>query len=301
MSTNDKLRTISKDHHIFAFGPENEAVMTIDEGKKVKFETQDAFSNQINSEEDLATNIDFSKVNPATGPLAIKQAEKGDTLKISIEKIQTKDEGVVTTTPGHGVLGDEIEEPKTRICKIKDDKVIYEGIEIPYEPMIGVIGLASQKEIPCGTPDKHGGNMDTKFMREGANLYLPVQRKAGLLSMGDLHATMGDGEICVTGCEIPGEVTIKPSVIKEKSLKWPILETEENLYLLVSKENLDDSVKEAVKTAVGILKENLEVSWQEAYMFTSLATDLEISQVVDPKKTVRIKISKEYLDIENIF
>ena len=42
-----------------------------------------------------------------------------------------------------------------------------------------------------------------------------------LFHVGDLHAAMGDGEICGIGVEIAGEVTVKADVIKGFSLERP--------------------------------------------------------------------------------
>ena len=71
--------------------------------------------------------------------------------------------------------------------------------------MIGVIGTApAEGTISCGTPDAHGGNMDTKIITEGTTLLLPVNVPGALLAMGDLHAGMGDGEVGISGLEIKG-------------------------------------------------------------------------------------------------
>jgi acetamidase/formamidase len=38
--------------------------------------------------------------------------------------------------------------------------------------------------------------MDTKHITKGSKLYLPVQVKGALFSLGDGHAAQGDGECC---------------------------------------------------------------------------------------------------------
>ena len=91
--------------------------------------------------------------------------------------------------------------------------------------MIGVIGVApNEGEISCGTPGDHGGNMDTTLIAEGATLYFPVFHKGALFSLGDVHAAMGDGEVCVSGIEIPAKVTVTLEVIKDQSLSVPVVE-----------------------------------------------------------------------------
>ncbi|WP_244093932.1 acetamidase/formamidase family protein [Jeotgalibacillus sp. R-1-5s-1] len=49
--------------------------------------------------------------------------------------------------------------------------------------------------VSCGTPGAKGGNMDTKEVTTSATLYFQVFHEGALLSLGDLHAAMGDGEI----------------------------------------------------------------------------------------------------------
>ena len=65
---------IGRDEIIWAFGPELEPVLEVDPGEVVTFETNDCFTGQITSEDDLVTEIDFARVNSATGPVAVKGA-----------------------------------------------------------------------------------------------------------------------------------------------------------------------------------------------------------------------------------
>ena len=50
--------------------------------------------------------------------------------------------------------------------------------------------------------------MDNKLITKGTRLYFPVRVPGALLQMGDVHATMGDAELCGTGIEIPAEITV---------------------------------------------------------------------------------------------
>ena len=192
------------------------------------FETMDCFSDTVKTSEDVVSEIDFSKVNPATGPLFVKGAQPGDTLKVTIQSIKISDKGAVLTSPGLGQLSDHIEKEETIICDIKEDYVDYKGIRIPLTKMIGVIGTAAAGEgVNTGTPHDHGGNLDTTRMAEGATVYLPVNVEGALLAMGDLHASMGDGEIMGSGLEVAGEVEVTVKVIKDFNLPLPLIETDD--------------------------------------------------------------------------
>ncbi|ALV62513.1 Acetamidase [Thermococcus sp. 2319x1] len=142
--------------------------------------------------------------------------------------------------------------------------------------------------------------MDTKLIRKGTTLYLPVFVEGGLLALGDLHAVMGDGEICVSACEVPGKVTVRVSIVKGMAPPYPVLETEDSVYIIVSHGDLWDAIKQATELGVEVLQKALGLSWEEAYMLGSLILDVEISQLVDPKKTVRIRIPKEYVSAKEV-
>ena len=66
--------TILKEDVVFAFGPEMKPVLEVSPREVVTFETHDCFSGQIQTENDLVTDIDFSKVNPVTGPVSVRNS-----------------------------------------------------------------------------------------------------------------------------------------------------------------------------------------------------------------------------------
>src|SRR4051812_35433741 len=66
---------ITRDEVIWAFAPDLRPVLEIDPGETVTLETNDCFTGQIQTELDLVTEIDFERVNSATGPIAVRGAE----------------------------------------------------------------------------------------------------------------------------------------------------------------------------------------------------------------------------------
>jgi len=240
---------ISAKNHVYSMSAQNKAAASCQPGETVIFETQDCFSNQIQSEEVLFESTDWETINPATGPLNIEGAEPGDTLKVEIKRIELKNQGVMITSPEMGILEEFITDSETKIIPIENNRAVFnDQIKINLNPMIGVIGTSpgkDEKAVPCGTPASHGGNMDTKVIKEGSSLYLPVKVPGAMLAMGDLHAAMGDGEVVVTGIEIAGEVTVKVDLIKDKDLSDPIVETEAAFYTIASGTDLDAAAKKA--------------------------------------------------------
>ncbi|MEM0025209.1 MAG: acetamidase/formamidase family protein [Zestosphaera sp.] len=300
MSSNAGIVKIDDSRVFYAFSPDLEPVARVKPGTILEIETRDCFSNQLISEEQLVTQIDWSAVNPATGPVYVEGVEPGDALVVKILKIDVSSEGFLVTLPGAGALPDLVKEVKVRKCYVVGDKVVFRGSVINARKMVGVVGVATREKTPTGVPGRHGGNLDTKYVTEGSTIYLPVEAEGALFGLGDLHAAMGDGEVCVTGCEVSGRVLVVLDVIKKSAPKWPVLEYGEWVFVLVSNENLEKAVREAVQVSVEAISHATGVSWHEAYMLASMATDLEISQVVDPRKTLRVKIPKTIVDVTKL-
>ncbi len=287
---------ITSDKTIFSMDKNNEPVLKAKSGDSIVFETCDCFSDVIVTENDLVSGIDFNRVNPATGPLYIEGAEPGDVLKVDIIRIDINDQGAVVTAPGLGRLSDNIEYEETVIGKIQGDFLDYEGIKIPINKMIGVIGTAPLEEgISTGTPHDHGGNMDCKMIKEGVSLYLPVNVKGGLLALGDLHAAMGDGEIMGSGMEIAGEVEVKVEVLKDFDYGLPLIETKDKWITLGSRKTMEEASDLAIKNMVDLIMKRTDLTMNQAGMLLSIAGNLKVCQVVDPNMTMRMEIDKNLL------
>ncbi|MEI2400900.1 acetamidase/formamidase family protein, partial [Paenibacillus phytohabitans] len=281
------MEYISKEHAVLKMSPKNSPVKRVESGSTVVFETLDCFSNLIQREDQPFSSVGWDKINPATGPLYVEGSERGDILKVEIIDIEIEKKGVMTTAPNLGVLGDIVTGETTKIIPIQDGKAIFnDEIHIPIKPMIGVIGTSPEtEEIPTGTPGAHGGNMDCKKIIKGSTLYLPVNVPGALLSMGDLHAVMADGEIVICGLEIPGKVTVKVSVIKDNSLPLPMLQSDDKIITIASAKDLDEAAKLATIQMHTFIVEKLGLEVDEAGMLLSLVGDLKICQVVDPLMT----------------
>lgn len=294
---------ISNNKSIYKFSPSMEPVLTVKPGDVIKFETNDCFYQQISQESQLVTEIDFSRVNPATGPIFVEGAQAGDLLKIRIMAIDVHDQGVGIVMQGGGILGAQADQSRTRIFEIKDGFAHMDDIKIPLNPMIGVIGTApadEEGEWITAVPWKHGGNMDTTDIKVGSSLYLPVRQEGALLALGDCHAAMGDGEVSMAALEIPADVIIQVDLVKAKTNEWPLLETADEIMVIASGDNVDQAIETATSQAVGLLEKGLDISWEDAYILASLAVDIRISQVVNEKKTVRAAIPKSILSLEQL-
>ena len=82
--------------------------------------------------------------------------------------------------------------------------------------MLGVLGLAPEGDMIVSTmpAGPHGGNLDNQLNGIGSTIYISVKHPGGLLSLGDMHASQGDGEICGTGVEVAGHVLLSCAIFK---------------------------------------------------------------------------------------
>ena len=267
-------------------------------GDTIVFETRDCYDNTItSSERPLGDREGLS--NPVTGALYVEGAEVGDILKIEIEDIKLRSWGVMRSSTTAGVFHEKYEKREAIIFQVKDNKIYFDDkLILDADPMIGVIGTAPvEKEgIPTTTPGKHGGNMDCKKIVKGSTIYLPVNVKGGLLSMGDIHALMGDGEVFICGLEIAGEITVKVSVLKNIKLPTPFLYSRGKVMSIQSAEDLDKAGDMAAKEMFEFVKEATKQNDVRTGMLMSLLSDMAVCQVVDPLLTVRVEFPLEVLE-----
>ncbi len=282
---------------IYDFNKDHPPVKTVVSGTTIEISTYDCFENQIQSEETVITELDWNRVNPATGPIYVEEAEVGDVLKVTIDKLEIGEQGVMVVGPNLGVMGHRFTEMKSKIIPIRDGKALFNDIELPLNPMIGVIGVAPAGEgISCGTPGAHGGNMDNKMVKEGATLYFPVFIKGALFALGDFHAAMGDGEISVSGIEVEGKATVTLEVLKGVTLVQPMLENSEVITQIASAETLDAAVKLATELMIDRIVNHTELSVEDVTMLMSAVGQVEVCQVVDPLMTARFVVPKWLLN-----
>ncbi len=296
------METLSRESGIiYDFNKQHKPVKTVASGTTIEIETYDCFQNQIQSSDTVIAEMDWNQINPATGPIYVEGAKPGDVLKVNIEKIELENQGVMMVGPKLGVLGHRITDMEVKIVPIQDDKAMFNDIAIPLNPMIGVIGVAPAGEgVNCGTPGEHGGNMDNKMVAEGATLYFPVFTEGALFGLGDMHAAMGDGEISVSGIEIPGKATVTLEVLKGVSLQHPMLENDEVFTQIVSAKTLDEACSIATEEMIDRIVEKSGLPLSDVTMLMSATGQTEICQMVDPLMTARFVVPKWLLKQLNI-
>lgn len=227
-----------------------------------------------------------------TGPVYIEEAEPGDVLEVRILKIVMDVpyayNGFGPTT---GVLEDDYPYRRTKIIPLDRERDVANfapGIVIPLRPFFGSMGIAppGDAKLNSAPPWIHAGNMDNKELVAGTILYIPVHQKGALFEVGDGHAGMGNGEVDVTTMETSLTGTFQFIVHKGVSLHWPRAETPQYYITMGFNEDLSHATELAIREMLDFLTTEKHLSRDDAYMLTSVAVDLDITQLVDGKKGV---------------
>jgi amidase len=138
--------------------------------------------------------------------------------------------------------------------------------------------------------------MDNNMIAEGATVYFPVFHVGALFALGDVHAVMGDGEVCVSGAESRARVTVIIEVLKNKVINNPIVETDDCFATIAAEVTLDKAVETSVFDMADLISRTTPLKTEEIAMLLSISGNAQICQVVDPKKTARFVMPKEVLN-----
>jgi acetamidase/formamidase len=307
--------TIHKHHHHHGWDNSIQPVLTVAPGATVELETIDSSGGQITPDWTVADmgKLDFAKVNPTTGPIFIDGAEPGDAVKVTLLSYKPSGWGWTANIPGFGLLADQFKEPALHIWKYDAASLtpaMFGKIgAVPLKPFAGTIGLAPAEQglhsvVP---PRRMGGNMDIRDMAAGTELYLPVEVKGALFSLGDTHAAQGDGEVCGTAIESPMDVTVKLELVKGANLAYPRFRTPGPVTKHLDAKGYDvttgigadlmEGAKAAVSGMVDLLTKRHKISAVDAYMLCSVCGDLRISEIVDmPNWVVSFYFPRVVLD-----
>lgn len=251
--------------------------------------------------------------NPETGPFYIEDAEPGDMIVVTFEKIETNRTSansgslLAPYTVDPAAIATRVDrEPRRATWTIDKAKGVAHlnetdmqpgGIELPLKPMLGCVGVAPERKQAISTsyPGNFGGNMDYAGVVAGAKVMLPVNEPGALLFMGDGHARMGEGELVGSGLETSMDVQFKVELVKKKAISWPRLENDTYIMVLGSARPLDEALQHANSEMQRWLMADYGFTERGAQTFMGQAAELEIANDVDPNFTVVTKIRKSLL------
>jgi acetamidase/formamidase len=224
----------------YAFDWEDEPLLHVEPGESFEVETYDASTNYFRSSQDKAIpsrRPGFDRhpplANPIAGPVAVRGAERGDTLIVSIEDIVVDDYSWIAIGPRRGPLGESTRWPElsgdytTKIFRHtpgpsgshRDGTLHFnERISWPITPFIGTLGVAPDREVTTSIDGQGdwGGNLDIRDVAPGNKVLIPIFHPGALFYLGDVHASQGDTEFTGTAAETKATVRLKLDVMKGK-------------------------------------------------------------------------------------
>jgi formamidase len=311
--------------------PDLEPVASVRPGEEITLETRDGLDGQLTRDSSHADvlDLDLGLGHPLTGPVYVEGANPGDVVDIELLAYETSDFGATAVIPGFGFLADVFTDPYLVPWEIADGAARSQelaGVTVPGDPFAGVVGVAPSLElmddiarreqaladagapvadrlpetaIPATAstglrtipPREIGGNLDIRQLVAGSRITLPVHVDGALVSIGDLHFAQGDGEVCGTGIEVAGAVTLRFGVrTPERPLRLPSFETPERPgrrsfattgIALDTPMDVGAAARVALLEMIDYLEARLGTARAAAYALCSVAVDLRISEVVD--------------------
>jgi acetamidase/formamidase len=274
-------------------------------GESAEFDVCDASGNQLSPSStvgDVAT-LDFSKINPVTGPVFVDGAEPGDVLKVTLLSFVPSGWGWTANIPGFGLLADEFKEAALHVWRYEPatlaPALFGRWAKVPLKPFTGTIGVAPAEPglhsiVP---PRRVGGNMDVRDIALGTELFLPVEAAGALFSVGDTHAAQGDGEVCGTAIESPMRVALQFDLLKQEPLAYPRFRTPGPVTRHLDAKgyevttgigpDLMQAARASVRSMIDLLGRRYAMPAIDSYLLCSVCGDLRISEIVDiPNWTV---------------
>jgi acetamidase/formamidase len=237
-----------------------------------------------------------------TGPIAVRGARAGQTLRVDIEAIAPHyDWGHNVIRPLAGALPDDFAERRVFHIALDRERATWRlpwGQEVPFRPFFGVMAVAPPSAwgtIPTPPPRRNGGNLDNKELVAGSTLYLPIFNDGALFSVGDGHGAQGDGEVCVSAIETGLVGTFRLTIVEDMPLAWPQAETPTHAITMAFDPDLDTCVQIALRQLLDLVCARTGLDRYQAYTLLSVAADLRVTQVVNGNKGIHAMLEKRYL------
>ncbi|MBM3585610.1 MAG: acetamidase [Alphaproteobacteria bacterium] len=266
-------------------------VLTIAPGDEVRFETVDAWGGEVTRESTAAEvpGMSLEIGNPTTGPVYVDGAEPGDALKITLLGFEGCGWGWTCVCTGFGILPDAFPGPELMHWQYDDRWATSRAGRVPVKMFPGTIGtaLAAPGRHSVVPPYRTGGNLDVRDLGEGSVLYLPVEVKGALFSLGDTHAAQGDGEVCGAAIETAIAVQTRVELVKDARLGTPRFTTpgpvcrhlDEKGYEVTTGigPSLMENARAAVLRMCELMSDRHGLPPADVYMLASCCADLRIS------------------------
>ena len=291
------MKRVTRDQLCQSFSADNLPVLHVQPGETFVMETNDRFATYQGPD---SPSEAMSILKDMSGPVYIDGAQPGDTLKIEVLDVNFPfDYGWIGATPGRGALGDRIPQfRKTKVSITKTGVVFNDKVTLPLRPMIGRIGVAPQDGKRESTDKgEWGGGMGNTQITAGTTVYLPVFHPGGLLTIGDCHAAMGDGEVAASAVECAFDATFRVSIEKDFKANRPVIASQNEVMTTSEGPTMEGATRSAVGALADIMVERLGIDYTDAAMIIAGAADVRTGLAGTPPYTIRVAIPTSVLPL----
>ena len=291
------MKRVTRDQLCTSYSTENPPALRVELGETFVMETNDRFDTY---EGPGSPPKAMEILKTMAGPVFIEGAKPGDTLKIEVVDVTFPlDYGWIGAIPGRGPMTERIPEfRKTRVAITPEGVVFNERVTMPLRPMLSKLGLAP-KEGNASSNDKgeFGGTMANKQITKGSTVYLPVFHEGGLLTIGDCHAAMGDGETTASAVECALDATFRVTISDDFKATRPVVTTETEVMTTGEGESMEAATKVAVNAMADLMVDRLGVDSTDAAMIIASEADVRTGEAAVPPYTMRVAVPRSMLDI----
>ena len=290
------MRRLTRDKHTTTLDPNQEPAITIASGEELLVETWDAF---MGVREDLDA---YRPLGPATGPIYVVGASRGDALRVDILSIEVTGTALHQVRPGHGFLPERFDRPYPTVMSIEDGHLrLGNGLKVPMRPSVGLIATSPGRvqQTASGQWPLRG-----RHRCEGAgggqhHLAAGVCPGSTAGEWGTCTPWWEDGAVGGTGAEIAAETHMRVTVEKGergRRLRNPRALTPEYFITMSSAKRTSTAMKQAVSEMVDFLSQEKGMDPYDAYSILSLAGDVRISRTFRPISPCKMMLARSVLD-----
>ncbi len=289
-------------------------VLRVNSGDTIVLETMMHSHNQVvpgtTIEQIKKLRTDFPGRGPhtLTGPIYIEEAQPGDVLKVTLNKIVPRAYATNFNVPGmfgqfpnrlSGWAGQvSLSRPRQDADRVSARHRAAAKAVPRHDSAVARKEPGRYSSVP---PGEYAGNMDIRDFVAGTSLYVPVHVPGALLWTGDSHAGQGNGEVNLTAIETAyKELNLTVEVVKGKPLDFPRIETAKSWITMGFDQDLNKAWAQAKAQTIKFLSEQRKVSADQAEKLMASVSDCRVSQVVNIKKGIHCLNPKNAGDKEDM-
>lgn len=266
----------------------------VNTGQDISVRTLDSSGGQITTSV-VYEDLDPSRFFPVVGPIGIAGVKRGDRVGIEILEIRPDALAHTWTRPGLGLVDRDAFAVMSVDSRTLEIRPRGEGGPLVgvarAKAHVGALGLLPSTVEPPRTLGRYGGNIDFSGVGVGSTVWLTASIDGGGFFIGDIHASIGDGEVCGTGAEAGAEVSLRFTRHPGGDPAPPtVQDSEGRLWVIGIGESVEEALREATQYCVKRLAASDDISEAEAYLAVGLLLRVKLCQVVNPRTSVAVSL-----------